>query len=92
MMNGVKSKMYRGMASFGAQRDMGKDEMNIIEEGVSSYKKYTGPTSKIIRALKLGLGGAFSYSGAHNMAEFKTNAKLIDVTAASYVEGTPHGA
>jgi len=89
---GHKVKMYRGMASLSAQLDMGRGKEKIIEEGAISYKRCRGPMNYVIRDLKLGLCSAFSYSGSSNMKQFKSKAKLIEITTASYIEGTPHGA
>jgi len=90
--DGKRYKLYRGMASFGAQKDRGRTKKNIISEGVASDVPETGHVSDIIGELRGGLASAYSYTGARNTKEFKEKAKLIRVTSSSYVEGQPHGA
>lgn len=87
--NGSAVKQYRGMASREAQ-DAAKRAQRT-PEGVATQVKATGPLEPIMNNLKGGLASALSYSGAHNIKEFKKNAKFIRVTHNSYIEGTPHG-
>ncbi len=82
-------KQYRGMASREAQ-DAAK-RASRTPEGVATEVKIVGTVDQIMRELKGGLASALSYSGAHNIAEFKKNAEFIRVTHNSYIEGKPHG-
>lgn len=91
MKNGKKLKHYRGMASYAAQKDRGRTNNTIIVEGVSTDVEATGPVSDVISKLRGGLASAFSYTGARNIHEFKTKARLIRITSSSYREGQPHG-
>jgi IMP dehydrogenase len=84
-------KEYRGMASFNAQKAIGKDETRIVPEGASMLKKCKGPVSEILFQLAGGLRSALSYSGSHNLDEFRNKAQFIRITSASRVEGEPHG-
>jgi IMP dehydrogenase len=83
-------KVYRGSASYEAQMAQGKGAPMV--EGIQSFIPYTGPTRSIISNLTNGLRSAFSYSGAHTLSEFQTNAQFIRITHNSYIEGTAHGA
>jgi len=84
-------KEYRGMASFNAQKAIGKDENRIVPEGASMLKKCKGPVSDILFQLAGGLRSALSYSGSHTLREFRDNAQFIRITSASRAEGEPHG-
>ena len=84
-------KVYRGSASYEAQSTR-RDKRTIIAEGVQSQVPYTGTVQQIITKLTNGLKSACSYTGAATLREFKESAKMIRVTGASFVEGTPHGA
>ncbi len=89
--NGRHSKVYRGMASFEAQKSRGRSDKKIISEGVRSIIPLSGSVADVIGELRGGLASACSYTGALNIAEFKEKAKFIRVTHNSYIEGTPHG-
>lgn len=83
-------KVYRGSASYEAQLNR-REKSTIITEGVQSQVPYTGPVSDVVKRLANGLKSACSYSGASSLEGFKSKSKLIKVSSASYVEGTPHG-
>jgi len=91
MTDGRLQKVYRGSASYEAQRGR-RDKSTIIAEGVQSFVPYTGDTIDIIANLSSGIKSACSYSGASSLKTFRDNAQLMRVTHSSYVEGTPHGA
>lgn len=88
--DGLK-KVYRGSASYEAQISR-RDKRTIIAEGVQSEIPYTGTVEQVVTKLSNGLKSACSYSGARTLNEFKEKAQYIEVTGASFVEGTPHGA
>jgi len=90
--NGKRCKIYRGMASFSAQKDRGRSKKRIIAEGVASIIAETGPVEDTIYELRTGLASACSYTGAITIEQFRAKAKLIKITNSSRVEGTPHGA
>lgn len=85
---GQNVKFYRGMASFSAQKSIGKDR---APEGVASVIPATGPVAATLSNLADGLRSALSYTGADNLGDFKRLARFIRVTNASHIEGTPHG-
>jgi IMP dehydrogenase len=91
MRNGVLVKVYRGSASYEAQVDM-RLKRTIISEGVESTVPYIGSVSNVIHKLSNGIKSACSYSGVSELKNFKHKAKLMRVSSASYIEGTPHGA
>ncbi len=91
--NHQRFKVYRGMASFGAQTgrkeretgDWGEIE-NVVPEGVESLVSYKGPVHDVLVQLSGGLRSAFSYGGANNLAEFQKNAEFIRMTGAGLKE------
>lgn len=85
-------KVYRGMASREAREDFDPNlPTDYTPEGVSMMKPLTGPAKQVIDGLVGGLRSAMSYSGAHNLQEYREKAKFMFITNASHVEGTPHG-
>lgn len=87
--NGQKYKLYRGMASFSAQKSRGKNRM---PEGVASHVRCIGPVEPIMKRFSDGLKSACSYSGALTLAELRERAHFIRVTHNSYLENGAHGA
>lgn len=84
-------KIYRGSASYEAQRSH-RSSSKIIIEGVQSEVPYCGSARDVITKLTNGLRSALSYSGARNLEEFRRKAILRRVTPSAHIEGTPHGA
>jgi len=84
-------KVYRGSASFEAQRGQ-RNTKKIITEGVQSEIPYCGTVANVIGKLSNGLRSALSYSGSHNLKEFREKAIFVRVTPGGHLEGTPHGA
>jgi IMP dehydrogenase len=79
------------MASFNAQKAIGKDESSIVPEGATRLKKCRGPVDEILFQLNGGLRSALSYSGCHDVPTFRNKAQFVRITSASRVEGEPHG-
>lgn len=86
--DGKWMKPYRGMASFSAQKDWGRAKPAV--EGVSTMIPYTGKVEVTLDEILDGVRSGFSYSGAHNIEEFKQNAVLIKQSVASQNESRPH--
>ena len=86
-------KYYHGMASeAGRKKWFDKSKAGLPNEGVSTKVPYLGKSaSKIIEGLCQSVKVGLSYSGARNIEELRANAKWCRVTAAGYIEGTPHG-
>ena len=86
----IQVKKYEGMASFNVQVEQGRDETKIIPEGVSTYVKYSGETSEMVKLLLGGLRSAMSYCNATTLEQFRLNAEFIRVTGAGLAESRPH--
>lgn len=100
--DGMKFKVYRGMASLTATlsrknrdkidpRDLSDEEVSeIVPEGVESMAPYRGRASEVIHQLQGGLRSGMSYSGAKNLKSFWENHEFIRISSASWLESTPH--
>ena len=82
-------KIYRGMASFDAQKDW-RGKLTSAPEGVSTPVPCKGPVEDILYDLAMGLRSGLSYSGARNISEFQAKAKFIRQTNASQLESDTH--
>lgn len=86
--DGRRMKSYRGSASMAVQKAAGKQK--IYEEGVSALVRYTGKVENILEKLENGIRSGLSYSGAHNLEEFRKNVVAVRITNEAYVQATPH--
>jgi len=93
--DGVKYKVYRGMASLGAnirrrlieRPDFDAESVSqIVPEGVESYVPYRGRVEEVVSHLIGGLRSGMSYCGARNLEELRRNARFIRITAAGASE------
>ena len=86
--NGIKKKVYRGMASKEAQYDWrGKHSSN---EGITTHVPYRGDVGSILDELANGIRSGFSYSGARNLIEFQMNSEFIVQTPSGQAESRTH--
>ena len=86
--SGLKSKVYRGMASKEAQFDWkGKFSSN---EGISTTIPYKGDVHHVLEDMKNGIRSGLSYSGCRSLVEFQLNALFVRQTSAGLVESKTH--
>ncbi|MEK6269389.1 MAG: IMP dehydrogenase [Planctomycetales bacterium] len=93
-------KVYRGMGSIGAMvkgsseryRQRGKEKQpdKLVPEGVEGRVPYKGNLSPFIYQLVGGLKAGMGYCGTPNIEKLRSEAKFIQVTAASVRESHPH--
>jgi IMP dehydrogenase len=93
-------KAYRGMGSLGAMvhgsseryRQPGSETTNgkLVPEGVEGRVPYKGPLSPFLYQLVGGLRAGMGYCGAKTIDELRTEARFIQITAASVRENHPH--
>src|SRR5262245_44914841 len=93
-------KAYRGMGSLGAMvhgsseryRQAGTETKNgkLVPEGVEGRVPYKGPLSPFLYQLVGGLRAGMGYCGAKTIDELRTEARFIQITAASVRENHPH--
>ena len=86
--HGRKRKMYRGMASKGAQRDW-RGKVSSIE-GVTTTVPYKGEVKNVIRELHIGIRSGLSYSGARSIQELQNRATFVQQTVGGQTESSTH--
>jgi IMP dehydrogenase len=97
---GRSYKAYRGMGSVGAmargsadryfQAEV-RDALKLVPEGIEGQVPYKGPASGVLHQLSGGLRAAMGYVGAANLAEFRTKARFVRISASGLIESHPHG-
>ena len=102
--NGKQFKLYRGMGSLGAMRNIergksfSKDryfqddvlrEDKRVPQGVEGQVPYRGPLAAVADQLVGGLQAAMGFCGARTIAELQL-ARFIQITSAGLVESHPH--
>jgi IMP dehydrogenase len=102
--NGKQFKLYRGMGSLGAMRNIergksfSKDryfqddvlrEDKLVPQGVEGQVPYRGPLAAVADQLVGGLRAAMGFCGARTIAELQ-RATFIQITSAGLVESHPH--
>ncbi len=93
-------KAYRGMGSLGAMvkgsseryRQAGAETKNgkLVPEGVEGRVPYKGSLSPFLYQLVGGLRAGMGYCGAKTIDQLRTEARFIQITAASVRENHPH--
>ncbi len=94
-------KAYRGMGSLGAmvrgsseryRQAAGTDAKNgkLVPEGVEGRVPYKGSLSPFLYQLVGGLRAGMGYCGAKTIDQLRTDARFIQITAASVRENHPH--
>jgi len=98
---GERFKDYRGMGSIGAMRarayskdryfqDTVEDDSGLIAEGIEGQIAYRGALSITVRQLIGGLRQAMGYCGTPDIADLKTKARFVTMSAAALQESHPH--
>jgi IMP dehydrogenase len=92
-------KAYRGMGSLGAMQAGSADRYaqgggtptgKLVPEGVEGRVPYKGPLAPYVFQLVGGVRSGMGYVGARTLDELRTQARFIQVTAASVQESHPH--
>jgi IMP dehydrogenase len=93
-------KAYRGMGSLGAmvkgsgeryrQGGAAPESGKLVPEGVEGRVPYKGPLGPFVYQLVGGLRAGMGYCGTRNIEELRTDARFIQVSAASVRESHPH--
>jgi IMP dehydrogenase len=102
--NGKQFKLFRGMGSLGAMRNVqrgasfSKDryfqddvlrEDKLVPQGVEAQVPFRGPLAAVAHQLTGGLRAAMGYCGARTIGELQ-QARFIQITGAGLVESHPH--
>ncbi|HLD15282.1 MAG TPA: IMP dehydrogenase [Candidatus Nanoarchaeia archaeon] len=96
--DGRKFKVYRGMASFGAnhgrrQLETKKEDVainDVVPEGVEAYVPYRGSVYDILYQLSGGIKSGLSYNGSNSIEELKIKAKFTKISPAGFQESGVH--
>ena len=80
------SERYRQSADSGNGTTKGK----LVPEGVEGRVPFKGPLSPFLYQLVGGLRAGMGYCGTKTIDELRTEARFIQVTAASVRESHPH--
>lgn len=103
LFQGRTFKRYRGMGSLGAmvqgsseryRQSVTEDDLKgrpkLVPEGVEGRVPYKGPLHGLLYQLVGGLRAGMGYLGVRTVAELRTDARFLRVTAASVRESHPH--
>ena len=91
-------KVYRGMGSMGAMAKGSSERYRqsetgpgkLVPEGVEGRVPFKGALSDFVYQLTGGLRAGMGYAGTQTIEELRTDAKFIQVSAASVRESHPH--
>ncbi|MGI9372160.1 MAG: IMP dehydrogenase [Hyphomicrobiales bacterium] len=96
---GRSYKSYRGMGSVGAmargsadryfQAEV-SDSLKLVPEGIEGQVPYKGPIAGVLHQLIGGVRAAMGYTGAPDIAHFKSETEFIRITNASLRESHAH--
>lgn len=87
--NGRKYKKYRGMASSGAMKKIGRE--NTTPEGVEGLVPLKGSVKSVIDDLVGGIRSGLSYLGVDSISSLhKSNIQATKITQNGYNESVPH--
>jgi len=86
--NGHEVKMFRGMASAAAQKDV--QGRVSVAEGISTTIPYKGSMRHILESIRGGLGSGCSYSGAESLSDLMNISEYVEVSPLSIQESKPH--
>ena len=97
--SGKVYKQYRGMASLSAMKAgsaarYGHDKNNLTRkvaaEGIDALKEVSGSVDEVLANLIGGVQSGMGYLGAATLAELRTKARYVQVSAAGQKEAAPH--
>jgi IMP dehydrogenase len=99
LFQGRSFKVYRGMGSLGAmvqgsseryRQGSGRATDKLVPEGVEGRVPFKGPLGPFVYQLVGGLRAGMGYCGCRSIEELRTEARFIQVSAASVRESHPH--
>jgi len=98
LFQGRTYKLYRGMGSLEAMKQGSRDryfqadepDVKLVPEGIEGRVPYKGSLAFNIHQLVGGLKAGMGYCGCRNLAELRTNARFLRVSAAAVRESHVH--
>ena len=94
--NGVRVKVFRGMASQAAAEARSETERDgteftpVVPEGVEAVVPLRDAAADVLAGLVGGLRSGMSYSNAHTIPELHRNARFVRITPGGLRESYPH--
>jgi IMP dehydrogenase len=93
--DGMKYKVVRGMASFGAhlarqERTNTRQTVDFVPEGVEALTPYKGSVDDCLKLLIGGLCSGMSYCGVTSVTELCGNGIFVQITSSGLIESHPH--
>lgn len=89
--DGKLYKYYNGMASTAARSKWKGQSTGVPEEGISTKVLSTGKLAfQVVIGLAEAVKAGMTFSNARSLEELRRNAKWRRISAAGYIEGTPH--
>ncbi len=85
---GKSYKVYRGMASRGAQKDF--KGRSSTPEGISTTVPYRGPVEQSLCDFRGGIASGLSYTGVSDLRGFRAKAKFVRQSSAGMKESSTH--
>lgn len=82
-------KQYRGQSSRSFLNDLGKK--GVTAEGESMLVPVNGTIGDAMDTLVGGIRSGMTYSGAKDLVDLYEKSIFMEISRATYVEGTPHG-
>ena len=86
---GLKYKVYRGAASYGAKKDYFGEAEYV--EGAERLTPYKGEVHKVLLSLVDGIKSGLTYCGVDNLSDLRERAEFVQITSAGFGESMPHG-
>jgi len=91
-------KQYRGMGSLAAMKSGSaaryghapNPTQKVAAEGIEALKEVVGSVDRVLGQLVGGIQSGMGYLGAANLAELRSKARYIGVSAAGQKEAAPH--
>ncbi len=93
---GRSYKAYRGMGSLGAMQAGSGDRYfqeglkKLVPEGIEGMVPHKGPLADVVYQLVGGLRAGMGLTGSATVAELRTRARFVKVSAAGLIESHPH--
>jgi len=98
LFQGRTYKVYRGMGSIEAMKEGSRDryfqeevtDKKLVPEGIVGRVPYRGPLAETIYQLVGGVRAGMGYLGSRNIAELRSKARFMQITAAGLRESHVH--
>ena len=99
LLEGRRFKTIRGMGSLSAMQDGSADRyfqdgeiaaQKLVPEGIEGRVPYRGPVGDVLYQMVGGVRSGMGYCGCSTIAQLRSEAEVIQITAAGLRESHPH--